>query len=102
MRLGRGRTPGALGCAWGTSCGKHWRKSSQWFALTRKHAELVMQDTELLHIFQQHCQNAWDNDLNRRASRSLPMMQTAWDLLLPVSIATPAYTDMLASVCVLA
>lgn len=27
-----------------------------------------MQDTELLHIFQQHCQNAWDNDLNRQAS----------------------------------
>ncbi len=43
----------------------HWRKSSQWFALTRKHAELVMADTELLGLFQKHCQNAWDNDLNR-------------------------------------
>lgn len=53
---------------------RHWRKSSQWFALTRKHAELVMQDTELLPIFQQHCQNAWDNDLNRQPLFTLPMM----------------------------
>jgi hypothetical protein len=49
---------------------QHWRKSSQWFALTRKHAELVMADTEILDIFQKYCQNAWDNSLNRYGLRT--------------------------------
>ena len=57
--------PWRFGVRMGYKLRRHWRKSSQWFALTRKHAELVMQDTELLPIFAQHCQNAWDNDLNR-------------------------------------
>ena len=47
---------------------RHWRKSSQWFALTRKHAELVAENTELQDIFQQHCKSAFDSDLNGRAS----------------------------------
>ena len=57
--------PWRFGVRMGYKLRRHWRKSSQWFALTRKHAELVMQDTDLLPIFAQHCQNAWDNDLNR-------------------------------------
>ena len=57
--------PWRFGVRMGYKLRRHWRKSSQWFVLTRKHAELVMQDTELLPIFAQHCQNAWDNDLNR-------------------------------------
>lgn len=44
---------------------EHWRKSSQWFALSRKHAQLVLEDTHVLDLFQRFCQNAWDNDLNR-------------------------------------
>lgn len=44
---------------------EHWRKSSQWFALTRKHAQLVLEDTHVLDLFQRYCQNAWDNDVNR-------------------------------------
>ena len=64
---GQRTDPWRFGVRMGYKLRRHWRKSSQWFALTRKHAELIMQDTELLHIFQQHCQNAWDNDLNRRA-----------------------------------
>ena len=46
---------------------RHWRKSSQWFALTRKHAELVVRDTELLPTFRQHCHSGFDEDLNRCA-----------------------------------
>ena len=57
--------PWRFGVRMGYKLRRHWRKSSQWFALTRKHAQLVMEDTELLPIFAQHCQNAWDNDLNR-------------------------------------
>jgi hypothetical protein len=45
----------------------HWRKSSQWFGLTRKHAVLVTSDTLFLDIFRQHCWSGWDGDVGRRA-----------------------------------
>lgn len=32
-----------------------WRKSSQWFALSRSHAELVINDTEVEAIFKGGC-----------------------------------------------
>ncbi|WCJ21002.1 Core-2/I-branching beta-1 6-N-acetylglucosaminyltransferase family protein [Euphorbia peplus] len=32
-----------------------WRKGSQWVILTRKHAEVVVNDTEVFLTFQQHC-----------------------------------------------
>lgn len=32
-----------------------WRKSSQWFALSRSHAELVVNDTEVEAIFSTGC-----------------------------------------------
>ena len=34
---------------------EHWRKSSQWFALNREHAELVMGDTVINQAFHDHC-----------------------------------------------
>lgn len=33
----------------------HWRKSSQWFALTRAHAQLVVDDTIIDGIFRKDC-----------------------------------------------
>ncbi|KAL4855995.1 hypothetical protein ACK3TF_003440 [Chlorella vulgaris] len=33
----------------------HWRKSSQWFTLNRKHADLLAADKELLAVFGTHC-----------------------------------------------
>ena len=30
---------------------EHWRKSAQWFALTRYHAELVVSDVEVANAF---------------------------------------------------
>ncbi|KAK9108144.1 hypothetical protein Syun_024155 [Stephania yunnanensis] len=33
----------------------HWRKGSQWVVLTRKHAEVVVNDDVVLPVFQQHC-----------------------------------------------
>lgn len=57
--------PWRFGVRMGYKLRRHWRKSSQWFALTRKHADLIMADTELLDIFKAHCKNGWDNDLNR-------------------------------------
>ena len=74
--------PWRFGVRMGYKLRRHWRKSSQWFALTRKHAELIMQDTELLPIFQQHCQNAWDNDLNRHASLQHSVMYIVPSFLL--------------------
>jgi hypothetical protein len=44
---------------------EHWRKSSQWFALSRKHVQIILDDTHILDLFQHYCQSAWDNDLNR-------------------------------------
>lgn len=51
----------------GREVADHWRKSSQWFGLTRKHAALVAADTVFLERFREHCWNGWDGDLNRRA-----------------------------------
>ncbi|CAL8472071.1 g11613 [Coccomyxa elongata] len=63
---GIGRTdPWRFSGRMGWKLREHWRKSSQWFALTRKHAQLVLEDTHILDLFQRYCQNAWDNDVNR-------------------------------------
>lgn len=43
----------------------HWRKSSQWFALNRKHAELVAHDREVLSLFGKHCYVGWDDQEDR-------------------------------------
>ena len=80
--VGRQRTdPWRFSGRMGWALRNHWRKSSQWFALSRKHAEIVLDDTYILDLFQRYCQNAWDNDLNR----SLP------NLLLPsiISLVRP-------------
>ncbi|KAK9829906.1 hypothetical protein WJX72_008600 [[Myrmecia] bisecta] len=42
-----------------------WRKSSQWFTLTRRHAQLIDSDVELDALFEQHCVRGWDEALNR-------------------------------------
>jgi hypothetical protein len=44
----------------------HWRKSSQWFALQRKHAEIIVNDVEIEESFKNHCRLAADPDLNGR------------------------------------
>ncbi|KAI7724883.1 hypothetical protein M8C21_025809 [Ambrosia artemisiifolia] len=33
-----------------------WRKGSQWVILTRKHAEIIVKDSVVFPMFQQHCQ----------------------------------------------
>ncbi|KAG7555264.1 Glycosyl transferase family 14 [Arabidopsis suecica] len=33
----------------------NWRKGSQWVVLNRKHAEIVVNDTSVFPMFQQHC-----------------------------------------------
>lgn len=43
----------------------HWRKSSQWFALTRAHAARVLADARVLAAFAAFCRNAWDADAQR-------------------------------------
>ena len=45
----------------------HWRKSSQWVALNRKHAQLIVEDTEFAPKFQEYCHYTWDIDYNRYA-----------------------------------
>lgn len=37
------------------TCRWHWRKSSQWFVLTRPHAQLVLADTHLAESFHRYC-----------------------------------------------
>ncbi|KAL0424274.1 UNVERIFIED_CONTAM: Glycosyltransferase BC10 [Sesamum radiatum] len=34
---------------------ENWRKGSQWVVLTRKHAEIVVQDDTVYPMFEQHC-----------------------------------------------
>ena len=43
----------------------HWRKSCQWFSLTREHATHVLADASVLATFAAFCQNAWDADSQR-------------------------------------
>ncbi len=75
--------PWRFGVRMGYKLRRHWRKSSQWFALTRKHANLVMADTELLDVFKSHCKNGWDNDLNRCTLTMKPLAE-------PIAELTPA------------
>ena len=51
----------------GAALAPHWRKSSQWFALLRAHAELVLADQRVLALFAASCRAAWDADVQRRA-----------------------------------
>jgi hypothetical protein len=44
---------------------KGWRKSSQWKALVRKHAEMVVQDRTVYPLFEKHCYADDDPDLKR-------------------------------------
>jgi len=44
----------------------HWRKSSQWFALQRKHAEIVVEDEEIEESFRKYCNMAVDPDRGNR------------------------------------
>jgi len=43
----------------------HWRKSSQWFSLTREHATHVLADASVLATFAAFCRNAWDAEAQR-------------------------------------
>ena len=51
----------------GAALAPHWRKSSQWFALLRAHAGLVLADQHVLALFAASCRAAWDADVQRRA-----------------------------------
>lgn len=43
----------------------HWRKSSQWFALLRKHALLIVDDVDFEGKFKKYCRSAFDEDYNK-------------------------------------
>ncbi|PSC67183.1 beta-1,6-N-acetylglucosaminyltransferase enzyme [Micractinium conductrix] len=43
----------------------HWRKSSQWFGLIRRHVEVVLKDVEVFRRFEEHCKDGWDGDYRR-------------------------------------
>lgn len=49
---------------------QHWRKSSQWVALRRNHAQRIVDDTNFYPKFERHCHNAWDSDYGRSAAHS--------------------------------
>lgn len=43
----------------------HWRKSSQFFVLNRRHAEVVLNDTAIFRSFEAHCNGGWNSTLNK-------------------------------------
>ncbi|PRW33249.1 Transcription initiation factor TFIID subunit 13 isoform A [Chlorella sorokiniana] len=47
-----------------TMNGSHWRKSNQFFGLTRRHAEIVLNDQEAERSFREHC-GGWYAHLNQ-------------------------------------
>ena len=49
----------------GSKVRSNWRKSSQWIALTRRHAQGIVADSEFYPKFQSYCRAAYDNDYKR-------------------------------------
>lgn len=45
---------------------RHWRKSSQFFTLTRRHAEAVLADSGIFRAFEEHCWAGWVPEYYRR------------------------------------
>lgn len=43
----------------------HWRKSSQWFAMQRRHAQVVADDVEVNQSFEKYCRYDLDPLLGR-------------------------------------
>lgn len=43
----------------------HWRKSPQWMTMTRAHAKLALEDSEVYRMFERHCWSAWDSQHSR-------------------------------------
>lgn len=43
----------------------HWRKSTQWFMLTREHAQVVLEDEEIYRRFEEFCWSDHDPDYRR-------------------------------------
>jgi len=41
---------------------RFWRKSSQWFALIRKHVKVVLDDKKIFRTFHEYCVYEWDFD----------------------------------------
>ena len=70
----------------------NWRKSSQWFALTRHHAELSVTETYIDSIFTKHCYSRWDKLLNRSVAAlgnfrsTIRVIADRWDNLLNKSM----------------
>lgn len=48
----------------GVNIVNHWRKSSQWVALQRKHAVLIADDVDFDERFEKFCRSAFDADYN--------------------------------------
>uniref|UniRef100_A0A7I4FRT6 Uncharacterized protein n=1 Tax=Physcomitrium patens TaxID=3218 RepID=A0A7I4FRT6_PHYPA len=53
---------------------ENWRKGSQWFVLTRKHAEAVVADSTVFQMFNQHCKKVvlpdnWVDDPSLNATK---------------------------------
>jgi len=44
---------------------QHWRKSSQWFSLSRQHVAAILKDTLVYRSFEKHCKIGQDTELNR-------------------------------------
>ncbi len=52
-----------------------FRKSSQWFALRRDHAELVIDEVPVYERFAKYCVPGWDKDYRRYVIGPMPEEQ---------------------------
>lgn len=54
----------AMARGWPSFSPRAWRKSSQWFAVTRQHARLFLEDTVVDAVFRRVCYDrGWDDEL---------------------------------------
>lgn len=63
-----------------------WRKSQQWFAMLRSHAQLMVDDTAFDQAFADTCYSRWDHHRNRSCTSQMHCQLAACPAACKVSI----------------
>ncbi|KAF5204186.1 Glycosyltransferase bc10 [Thalictrum thalictroides] len=62
-----------------------WRKGSQWIALIRKHADLIVDDDVILPVFKTYCKRRPPIELSK-GRKNIVSDVSPWFLIYPISL----------------